>query len=486
MKRIITALLLVFMAYTLQAQNNLSDSLKSLLAKETRDTSKVKLLIRLNAFYIFSFPDTAMQYAEEGLALSQKIGFSRGEANCLNQIGNVHLLTGNYPKALDAFLQALKINERINNQLGISLNLGNIGSLYIEQGDYRQGIDYTLKSKIISESLHRDQDILIDLLNVGDSYEKLNKLDSARIYTQQAYELALRTNDIDYTGAALNNLGNIHSKMNQDALAMEYYRLGIPYVEQADNDHVMSETTLGIARLFQKSAQLDSAVYYAKLSLASAEKAHFTLKIFNASSFLSSIYQQNKMIDSAYNYLQLTMAAKDSLFSQEKVKQVQNLSFNEHLRQQELAEQRLLEKENRKKNLQLLGIAAFIPTFFGILLILSKRKVRPRTIELLGVIGLLLLFEFITMFIHPVIAHWTHELPVFMLLASVIVAFILAPAHHKLEHWMKEKLVHKPVFSPPPVILSSQTEQTQMTLPIEPSKEFPISDEKITDTIPKT
>ncbi|HSZ85482.1 MAG TPA: hypothetical protein VK787_05595 [Puia sp.] len=45
--------------------------------------------------------------------------------------------------------------------------------------------------------------------------------------------------------------------------------------------------------------------------------------------------------------------------------------------------------------------------------------------------------------IHPWLAHLTNESPIFMLLALVLIAALLIPLHHRLEHWIKHKLVEK-------------------------------------------
>ena len=59
------------------------------------------------------------------------------------------------------------------------------------------------------------------------------------------------------------------------------------------------------------------------------------------------------------------------------------------------------------------------------------------------ILGLLVVFEFIKLFIHPWLASFTHESPVLMLLALVLIAALLIPMHHKMEHIIKEKLVEK-------------------------------------------
>jgi hypothetical protein len=118
------------------------------------------------------------------------------------------------------------------------------------------------------------------------------------------------------------------------------------------------------------------------------------------------------------------------------------LSFNEQLRQQKVEEERMIAAKNRRHNIQDIGIAAFIPIFFSMMLFLGRRKVDSRIIEFMGILGLLLLFEFISLLLHPYIEKLTNETPVFMVLVLVAIASILVPMHHRLEHWMKGKLVN--------------------------------------------
>jgi len=136
------------------------------------------------------------------------------------------------------------------------------------------------------------------------------------------------------------------------------------------------------------------------------------------------------------------VAAKDSMFNAERIKQVQTLSFNEAARQEEISEEKHREAEERIINLQLIGIALFIPFFFLALLLLSKSRTHRKVIEFMSVISLLLVFEFITLFIHPFVQHISNHLPVLELMIMVVLAAILVPLHHKLTHWLREKLAH--------------------------------------------
>ena len=155
---------------------------------------------------------------------------------------------------------------------------------------------------------------------------------------------------------------------------------------------------------------------------------------------LSSIYRKTGRPDSALFFMTMAMTAKDSLNSQENQKKIQMLTFTENLRQMEIAEQKKKDAETRKRNLELSGIAIFIPLFLLVVLLMGRKKVKSRTIEFLGILGLLFLFEFIVLLVHPYIGHWTHESPIWMLLILAAIAAVLVPLHHRSESWIKKKL----------------------------------------------
>lgn len=66
-----------------------------------------------------------------------------------------------------------------------------------------------------------------------------------------------------------------------------------------------------------------------------------------------------------------------------------------------------------------------------------------KMIEFLGVIALLIVFEFLNLLLHPFLERVTHHSPVLMLLALVCIAALLVPLHHRIEKWATAKLVEK-------------------------------------------
>jgi peptidoglycan/LPS O-acetylase OafA/YrhL len=159
---------------------------------------------------------------------------------------------------------------------------------------------------------------------------------------------------------------------------------------------------------------------------------------------LAEIFYNKKQPDSAYLYLTESVHLKDSLRSDEKMYAVQNLSFNETMRQQEMAAQKKKAEDDHVRNLQLLAIGIFIPVFFLVVLFLGRVKVRPRLIEFLGVLGLLLSFEFITDLIFPYISDWTNDSALWEMAILVLLAMLIEPLNHRMERWVRKHLVTTP------------------------------------------
>jgi len=444
MNRFTSLLLGIASSIPASPQNAEADSLKNILITTKEDSSHVWVLITLARNFEYSKPETAKYYTQQAIQLARKLNFAKGEANSLDEMAYLLSQTGNYPKALENSFKSLRLYEKIHNQRGIAVSYNTLGIIYNEQGDGRQALNYFFKSKAIMEELKEDKNVIIRTENIADVYEKMNLLDSALYFENAAYKMRYEINDMNQVNVTLMNLGNIHSKMGHKTKAMDFYQQSLPYSKADDDVDGLSETYLGMAKLFKQAGEMDSAFYYAHRSFESAQSVSGYKKMMLSSEFLANAYEEKKNTDSAFRYFKLLMATKDTLFSEEKINQVQNLSFNEHLRQQEIAEEKAKTDAERRNNLQMIAIAVFIISFFIIVLMLGRKKTRSRLLEFLGLVALLLLFEFIALFLHPYIGNWTGHIPVFMLLILVAVASVLVPLHHRLEHWVKQRLVKHP------------------------------------------
>ena len=120
------------------------------------------------------------------------------------------------------------------------------------------------------------------------------------------------------------------------------------------------------------------------------------------------------------------------------------MAFDEKLRQQEIEAAELKEKKKRNHNLQYAAIAIALITFIILFFALSRSIiVKQKFIEFFAILGLLAVFEFINLFIHPYLANITNNSPVLMLIILIAIGALLIPLHHKLQKWITDIMVEK-------------------------------------------
>lgn len=425
-----------------QAQTADKDSLRRAYLNEKTDTGRIIDLYRISNDYQEFRPDTALLIGQQAYLMAKKIHFLQGEYGALNSMAGALGRMGNYPKALEYCFEVIKIEEERQVPREIAVTNINISVLYNDQHDEEKALVYAkLADSIITVNNISDLK-LYSYLNIGEFYEKLNEIDSALLYDNKTYTLAIKENDTVMISAALNNMGNAYAKTNEIASAFKYYRAALPLLEALQDQNSVCEASLGLAGLFNRTKNLDSAEYYAKKCLQVANAYHFQKWVVNAAGFLTGYYKNINKIDSAFAYVQLEGAVKDSIYGTEKTKEVQLLALNEHLRQNEVNAQRAQESKERVEKLQLLAIGIVIPIFFLISIFLSRRKVHRGIIRFSGVISLLMLFEYLTLLLHPFVAEKTDHSPVLEIIIFVAIAAIITPTHHRLEHWLMERLTH--------------------------------------------
>lgn len=433
---------LLFISITSFSQKAKADSLSALLANEKTDTSRVTLMWRLAGAVGLYNPDTALGLSYQALSLSRRIGYVEGESRSIGMLANTFIKLSNYPKALELHIERLKLEEKRKNPRNMASVLNNIGIVYFYQEEYRTALAYFSKADTVIQKNNVEELKYFISLNIGEVYNRLNISDSAFTYYSKSLEIAKGRNDGDLIGSSMTGLGHSYLKLGSYTNSLLNYQTGIHYLQEAGDDEVLCEATLGLANLYEHTGRYDSVAYYAKMSLDIAKKDGFLSKELEAAEFLTEHYKKIKNIDRAFAYVSYVKELNDSVNSKTRIRESQIISSNEQYRQLQLEEESRIAKKERLQQLQMLLIAMFIPGFFLLTLLLSRVNVHIKLIRLLGVLSLLFLFEYLTLLLHPTVARLTDHTPIYEIIIFVAMAAILIPLHHKLEHWLINKLIH--------------------------------------------
>jgi two-component system NtrC family sensor kinase len=368
------AIIFAFSYTNAVAQPISTDSLHTIehiIMNSPEDTNRVIMLRQLGSGYLMDDPERSRKYLEQGLTLSIKLNYRKGEADCLRWIGNLLKRAGRYPEALDNFQKALGISESIHDLSGYSAALGHIGDVYDDQKDYIKARDNFLSAKNIDEISKNDFELSLMLMRIGKTYMEQGSFDSAMIFYQQANKLLLARNFDFGFDLLYNSFGQLYMAKRNDAEAMIYFRKGIPYSVKNHAYANLSSELLGIADIFKKAGQRDSSIAYARQALLFAQQVNFQKGIMEAGQLLSNQYDSIDKTE-AYHFFKISVTARDSMFNAEKVRQVQNLVSLEQQRQHAI-EQSKVESRNKIRLYGLLfTLTAFL--FIAISLYVNNRN----------------------------------------------------------------------------------------------------------------
>src|SRR4030095_2000300 len=120
MKRGIVILLFLLVEISLFSQTRLRDSLKQRLASVQNDSAKVAILNMLFYEYLYSYPDSSLNYVQQEILLAKRTNSDLALSKAYIDYTSFFATTGNYPEALRFSLEALKLAEKLKNWLIIA------------------------------------------------------------------------------------------------------------------------------------------------------------------------------------------------------------------------------------------------------------------------------------------------------------------------------------------------------------------------------
>jgi tetratricopeptide (TPR) repeat protein len=412
------------------------------IAAEKDDNTRIDLIVDLFLSTYDSNPVLDMQNAQKLLLQSQKNKDRIAEVMALTEIGYDYR-SFNIPKSMEYNLKATALAQETGNEKLIGYPKINLAHNYKDLADYPKAISLYMSA---AESASKLKDYIVQawaFQNLGQVYNEMNKIDSALMYAQKDYELCMRIHLYNDLGFTLKNLGSIQGKMGNSSLAISYFNMAIQEGLKTISSKILNWAYTAEAQYFHDINQNDSSVVYAKKAIDVVQHTAFSNYSIKPSKLLLDIYRNNN-IDSAFKYSEMYRIANDSLFSAKTIQQTQLMTFEDELRQRELTTERLKVEEQRKQNIQYVLIALGIISFSILFLLLSRSFItNAKLIEFLGVLALLIVFEFVNLLLHPFLERVTNHTPVFMLSALVCIAALLIPLHHRVEKWSTAKLVEK-------------------------------------------
>jgi len=448
MKKLFIAVCFCFLALTGTAQNKTIDSLKKLLANTAKPVERFDLLNKIidnNDATQGNLQDTATGLQMHRIA--QQLKNDSLLAISTNVVGNYFRGKSDLPTALDYFFKAIPLAEKAKDKRRISSLYFDIAECYYNLQNFDECFKY---ANIGKANLPDKGTPMYDFMatqfyrTMGNYYLKKNMPDSALKQIHELEDGNSRLKKANYIMYSFLQNGTAYAQLGENDLADVYFKKALELSDSIGTPLVKLILNQSYIPYLLTTNQVEKGRQQALQLLNTGNQIGNNLAKLNAAGFLSQLYNKLQQTDSAFFYLRLESALKDSVFNQTNINKIQSLAFTEQIRKIDEEAKQAVAEEQRKQNIQYALLAFGIISFIIIFLLLSRSFItNTKVIEYLGVIALLIVFEFLNLLLHPFLERVTNHSPVLMLLALVCIAALLVPLHHKLEKWATAKLVEK-------------------------------------------
>lgn len=454
MLRRILLLCLIFASFEGFSQRDSIIKYKKQLAFQREDTALFNIYNKLSESYntfdnedsILHYVDSAIYFANKANKIAIKLERLDMQAIALRGVSISHQISGNYTKALEFELKILSLYEKTSDSIGIAYTKDNLGAIYDDLNEISLSIKYQKEAYAIYKALNLTAFKLEIANHIGYAYTLLNMPDSALPYFHEANTIKAFGDDYSIRVAlpfSLYGLGKVNLQYGNYSIALPYFMKALELSKKSDfyvGKWYKFIICIGIADVYSKTGKINEAIRYYETAINTLSKDKLTASVY----FSLAELIKNSDPALAYTYIKKGVSLRDSLFSAKNKIVVQNIIKSENERQLDLQRSIQEAKIERERNIQYMAIGIFIISFIIFFLLLSRTiLVKPRVIRILGVIVLLITFEFFNLLLHPFLEKITHHSPFLMLICLATLASLIVPIHHWLEKWVTNKVVKK-------------------------------------------
>ncbi len=342
-------------------------------------------------------PDSSIWYAKKGLEITSQYDdeyYKNKEVQLLINTGIAYSIKSDYVRSIKYYLKAVNLSESIISQYpeekeyyqkALIICYSNIGILYYLDKKYLKSIEIFKKSIPLIEKSGTKEQLGQLFNNIGVNYFALKKYQKALDYYQKALDFFKKTNSRKDIAMSYSNIGEVYSSINEREKALSYLKKAVEIKKETDDNYGLEVAYYNMAKLYFDEGNFENAVKYANKSLNIARIIDNQHDIINDLDLLSRSYAANNQYKEAYKSLLQLKKINDSIFNENKEKQLQELQTKYETKQKE--NEIMLFKEKEKKNRlerQMIISGIFLLSIIFILIIVSlynKRKNEKKLME---------------------------------------------------------------------------------------------------------
>jgi AraC-like DNA-binding protein len=386
MRKIFFVLYLTGASTLLSAQHTILDSLITKLKAHTQvDTNKVRLLTAISWNAWGTEPQKIKDYAEQALVLAEQLHDTRGIGDAYRGMCLYYWSQTESNKAMNHALMAVKAYEQCNYREGISWCYGSIGLSYAQTHNHDKSIEYHSKALSLNRKIKNKKGIARDLNNLGYTYELKKDYQKSLEYYQKALDMRIEIGDRADIIMPHGNVGSAYLYLGNYTLSLQYFFKALDLAKEFNNKNMIALNYQNIGEATYKTGNYKEAEYFLKQALSVGNGIGDKKRREDVYEVLTAMEESRKNYGTALRYQRLLQDIRDTLYTQERSRQMAEMETRFETEKKEQAI-RLLEQEKQIQNLWnnilIAGLVVLVVAFMILYWLLRYRE--GKNLELLS------------------------------------------------------------------------------------------------------
>ncbi len=330
--------------------------------------------------------EAALENFQRAKKIREELGLELGVANIKRNMGAMYRMMDEYATSIELLSQAIEVYTANHDTIMLFESYIEVANTYEKEGDFSKSIIFSNKSLSLSILVNDEVNIAKAKYLLGTNYLNIGKLDSSEIFLEESQSIFKQNSLNTEANRASAALGWLYAEMGNFQGAANIYEEQLKAQDSLKsddyiNDQFKNRVNYGdllnrMGRPKEALSQLNEAQRIISDQLGPSDA--ILLYTCKAIAFGSL-----KQPDSIFHYWQLVNSAKDSLYSQNKIKSQLNseVKYKSKRLERDL-NQTLLKSDKQTREIGILkGILITTPLIlFAIIAFFVQKRRKDATI----------------------------------------------------------------------------------------------------------
>ncbi|GAA4036816.1 hypothetical protein GCM10022409_22170 [Hymenobacter glaciei] len=284
----------------LPAQNREADSLRRLLAAETRpDTTRARRLRALSVALLLTDAAQSTAALEQALALSRRLRDSVGLGPELLGLGTRYRRQADYARARASTREAQALFTRRHDTLGLANVFMQWSLIENEQENPAASLRAALQGLPYAEASHNLIAVNRLRVSMANVYVQLHNYRDVLLVLQPIFRNPAALADEQMVASALTLMGNAYQQLHDRAKAMRYFQRSARLNRKLGDSLSVIIDEISMSALYAEQGRLAPAMRHAALARAVAYATHDVYNEAPAALAVARVYLLQGQVDSA-------------------------------------------------------------------------------------------------------------------------------------------------------------------------------------------